>query len=362
MHEMNTQIYEEAGEWMVRHRSGSLDDRSKKRFDAWLRESPHHVRAYLEISSIWENLAALDPDWTASADELIARAREDYVVSPLLDPRGGRDRVPAPVAARSRGRYFMALAASLVMALGVACWLYLQRNVYSTGIGEQRTIALADGSTVELNARSKIDVHYTERERSIDLLAGQALFRVVKDSSRPFVVESDETAVRAVGTQFDIYQKSSGTLVTVVEGRVAVRGDAVGTATAPAEGGSPTVRDTAPAALSARPGEVLLSEGEQLLVAQGTRTVPRHANVDAATAWTQQRLVFEFTTLTEVVEEFNRYNRRPLVIDDPELREFHVSGSFSSADPTLLLRFLRDQPEMVVSETAGEIRISRRTN
>mgnify|MGYP000435529277 CR=1 FL=1 len=88
--------------------------------------------------------------------------------------------------------------------------------------------------------------------------------------------------------------------------------------------------------------------------------VPKLANVEAATAWTQQRLVFDYTPLTEVAEEFNRYNHRRLVIDDSGLQTFHVSGSFSSTDPTLLLRFLRDQPGIMVSESAGEIRISRR--
>jgi ferric-dicitrate binding protein FerR (iron transport regulator) len=79
-------------------------------------------------------------------------------------------------------------------------------------------------------------------------------------------------------------------------------------------------------------------------------------------------LVFDFALLTEVAEEFNRYNRRPMKVqcgataappdaDDP--CNFKISGSFSSTDPTLLLRFLREQVGIVVEETANEIRISR---
>jgi transmembrane sensor len=359
---VNTQIYEEAGEWLVRHREGSLDTRSRRSFDAWLRESPQHVRAYLEMSSDWENLASLDPNWNAGADDLIARAREDNVVRPLLEARTGPNRVPGLVAATSRNRNLLALAASVVVAISIASWLYLERNVYSTGIGEQRTVALVDGSTVELNALSKIDVRFTEQERTIDLLAGQALFRVAKDPDRPFMVASDVTYVRAVGTQFDVYRKSTGTLVTVVEGRVAVMGDADHSNDVAADAVDERVLGPNAVERLDSSGEVFVSAGEQLLVAQGSSTAPWPANIEAATAWTQQRLVFEYAPLTEVVEEFNRYNRRPLVIDDQRLRNFHVSGIFSSTDPTLLLRFLRDQPGIVVAETAGEIRISRQSN
>ncbi len=89
-------------------------------------------------------------------------------------------------------------------------------------IGEQRSIALADGSTLELNSRSKVRVRYSEHERALELLEGQALFRVAKDTSRPFIVSCDGTRVRAVGTQFDVNKKRGGTVVTVVEGQVSV--------------------------------------------------------------------------------------------------------------------------------------------
>jgi len=70
--------------------------------------------------------------------------------------------------------------------------------------------------------------------------------------------------------------------------------------------------------------------------------------------------VFDSSPLAEVAEEFNRYNTRQLVIENPQLADFHVSGVFSSVDPTLLLRFLRTQPDLVVEETDREIRISRK--
>lgn len=270
------------------------------------------------------------------------------------------------------------------MTVGTAWQLYTQRCVYTTDIGEQRTIALVDGSSVELNARTKIKVRYSDQRRTIELLQGQALFRVAKDPNRPFIVDSNGTHVRAVGTQFDVYRKVDGTLVTVVEGRVAVIPASSEFLSHSEEPHLPTTRapsapltpfrsahapneniETLPHSLSAleervaKPGEVSFGAGEQILIGQAAPAALKVANIEAATAWTQQRLIFNFTPLTDVAEEFNRYNRRPLVIDDPSLGTFNVSGSFSSTDPTLLLRFLREQPGIAVNETASEIRISR---
>jgi transmembrane sensor len=253
-----------------------------------------------------------------------------------------------------------AIAASLLGALIAAgAYFYAQRGVYQTEIGEQRSLTLADGSTVELNAQSTIRVRYTERERHIDLLEGQALFHVAKNKARPFIVAADATRVRAVGTQFDVYRKATGTIVTVVEGRVEVASDS---------GGDDIAAKDHSGAAAEKPA-ILLAAGEQVFLAQaGTRPTgaalqrPHRADVEAATAWTQKRLVFEDTPLAEVAEEFNRYNSRSLVIADAELRHVGISGLYSSTDPSALIAFLRTRPGIVVAETDTEIRITRKPN
>jgi transmembrane sensor len=134
-----------------------------------------------------------------------------------------------------------------LVAAVAALFLWIARDTarsYSTGIGEQRTIQLMDGSTVELNARSKVEVRLTERRRDVALIEGQALFHVAKDKLRPFVVRAGEAEVRAVGTEFDVYKKQAETVVTVVEGRV----------------------ETYPGSDGAAAAAILLSAGEQLTV------------------------------------------------------------------------------------------------
>jgi len=86
----------------------------------------------------------------------------------------------------------------------------------------------------------------------------------------------------------------------------------------------------------------------------------KKADTSAATAWVQQRLIFEATPLAEVADEFNRYNPKKLVIADSELRTLGISGVYSSSDPASLIGFLRAQPSLQVTETDSEIRVTRR--
>jgi transmembrane sensor len=391
---MNTQIYEEASDWIVKNREGHLDAQEKKRFDAWLRESPQNLRAYLEMSAVWEDVASIDPGLNAGADELIARARAEGNIVPLESParqtRGLPEKGPrkGKIPAFGRVGLYYGLAASVLLTL--ACiWLYGQRNTYSTGVGEQRSIVLNDGSTVELNSRSRVRVRFSDAERDIDLIEGQALFHVAKNPQRPFIVSADGTHIRAVGTQFDVYRKSSGTVVTVVEGKVAVFGEphpsslashpVNGDSAVPSSSQNPNAstlplqvtgersgplsgRGEALAPDDSANGAIFLAAGEQVTVTRASTVAvsPKQANVAAATAWTRRSLVFDSAPLTEVAQEFNRYNTRPLVIVDPQLAEFHVSGVFSSVEPSLLLRFLRGQPELAVEVTDREIRISKK--
>jgi transmembrane sensor len=231
---------------------------------------------------------------------------------------------------------------------------------------------LDDGSTVALNSRSKIAVHFSRDERDITLVAGQALFHVAKDSTRPFVVKSGDTRVRAVGTEFDVYNKILGTVVTVVEGHVAVLpgpAQLSPAVLAPSPQGSlgpPNAPRNASSASglasllpSGEPRAILLAAGEQLTVSATNVERVDHPNVSSATAWTQHQLIFDSASLSEVVLEFNRYNKRPLVVEGPDPDGFHLSGVFSSTDPTSLIQFLRERPGLRILETPTEVRIER---
>jgi len=342
----NPQVLEEASIWFVDFRSGDIDAQAREEFHAWLRRSPDHIQAYMDIASTYAEIPAPGADGQLDVAALIAHARvssDDNVVSLTateVASTGSRAEATAlqgRVGRSRRPRSLAAAAAVLFAIVSLSAWYHFQRGVYGTQIGEQRSLTLEDGSTVELNSNSRIRVRYTKLERHIDLIQGQALFEVARDKAHPFIVQTDQIRVRAVGTQFDVYRKQGGTVVTVVEGRVAIEPERA------SSGGSVALG---------------LAAGEQLIVKPESIERPAHANVTAATAWTARQLIFDGTPLREVAEEFNRYTARRLIVESGGLEDFHISGTYSSTNPESLLRFLRAQPGLRITETDREIRVA----
>jgi transmembrane sensor len=346
---ISPQVVDEASAWFVEFRLGEADADTRKRFDTWLRASPAHIRAYIEIAATYAELESARPHIEMNVDELIDAARADTTVVPMRPSRAMPEAERPP---RSRRLAGLAAAATVLLILGGIWLLRVASETYATRIGEQRSLTLEDGSRIELNARSRIRIHFGETERRVELSEGQALFHVAKDPSRPFVVRTDDISIRAVGTQFDVNREHSGTTVTVIEGRVAVapQATAVVVPTSPGES-SPTV---------ASASEVLLGAGQQLILAEAQPLQPRQANLAAATAWTQRQLIFDATPLADAVEQFNRHNRRQLVVTSAELGKLSISGVYDSPDPQSLLNFLRSEPDIVVVEGPDEVRISKK--
>jgi transmembrane sensor len=359
---LNTQIYSDASDWLVEFRSGDIGPTGRREFYEWLRTSPEHMRAYLELAAIWNEGSGLDPG-RAFSDEMLRHEVHSQANIVTFESAGPNAKSvdlreeAAPAQVRIGRRAHLAWAAALaVIVAGSSVWAYQQRGAYATGIGEKRTLALSDGSSIELNARSKVRVRFSSSRRSIELLAGQAFFSVAQDKNRPLIVTSGKTRVRAVGTQFDVYRKASGTTVTVVEGRVSVSQPPLDDV--PARAGnleSPQTRASPHAA-----SEFFLGAGEQAVVTEHTAVRQLRPNVPAIIAWTQGRLVFQGTPLPEVADEFNRYNQRRLTIRDPELARFKITGVFSSTDPSSLVHFLEARPGIAITEAGNEILVTGR--
>ncbi len=383
------QLYDEAASWLVEFRCGDIDAAGRTDFYRWLQTSPEHMRAYLELAAIWNEGSALDRAQCMPDLPLLERSQPATNVIPFsaADPErsnephdaGRSGRLPARGGTAKRNLLSFA-AAALLAGVGVLQWYWHEvRGVYTTGVGEQHLITLGDGSAIELNAQSKIRVRYAEQQREVELLRGEALFSVAHDASRPFVVHTADTRVRALGTLFDVYRKPAETTVTVIQGTVAVmptlarpQDESAGSprleAVLPANNGSANtttgggrgrespVGKVAASALGAR--ELLLAAGEQVRVVPEGAVKQPAPDVVAATAWSQGRIVFHSTPLKDVVADFNRYNTRQLVIRDAELLTFKVTGIFSSTDPMSLIRFLEGRPEMNVTRTSNEIIIS----
>jgi transmembrane sensor len=352
------EIIDRAAEWFIDMREIDVPDDKREAFTEWLRASPAHVQAYLEIAGAWGDASQVSKEFVvemgaAATNVVPIDTQPQSLISHAQrggEPsrRGEAHYVRREGAESSRRMRVLALAASLLLIIATATtwWWQTTRYLYTTEVGEQRVLTLDDGSIVRLNSRSKVRVQLTPEERHIELLEGQAHFQVAKDAARPFTVRTDDITARAVGTQFDVYRRKTGTTVTVIEGRVAVE---KGNASADSGAGAQ------------RKGEVLLAAGEQLTasLAGAVHLLPQ-ANIAAATGWLQQELIFTGEPLKDVIDEFNRYTRRTIVLDDPTLADHKINAAFNTTNPQSLLLFLSHMDGVQINETGNEIHITRR--
>ncbi len=355
-HEPNAAIFAEATGWLVDFREGCVDAAGSRRFSDWLRRSPDHIQAYMEAAALWGDIPKLAAGMDVNVEAIVAQACAQSNVTALI---GADSRVRADFSApsgnhadriRTTLRRWTLAAAVMTVAIisGLIAWREVGRgSVYLTGIGEQRVIALPDGSAIELGARSRVRVDFTDRERDVELLAGQALFSVAKDPARPFIVAANVTRVRAVGTQFDVDRRTSGTTVTVLEGRVAV---------------SASLRSSRRARPSQGSGQtaILVAAGEQLTLPDAIDAEEPHPHgVETLTGaeLLGHTLTFDDAPLSDVVEEFNRYNEKQIVLADPALGSLRISGVFAATKPSSLLRFLSEQMQLDVITTQDRINV-----
>jgi transmembrane sensor len=326
-HDYHDRIIDEAADWFIRLQDCDLSTKDREAFSDWLSGSSEHVREYLALANLHAEIA--EAPGTVSSNDLIdlARAANSQNVIPLHEAAAASgssfalaEQSSNARAAGRRGR----VGAIALLALVCVLWLHPDDNAarYTTGIGEQNSFPLADGSLITLNAVSSVHVHFTNHFRDVQLVSGEALFTVAKNPDRPFRVLINDGVIQAVGTQFNVYHRGEDTTVTVVEGTVRVSG---GLSSADAANWVP-VKAGQRAQVGAKAAPIIVNDVDP--------------SVD--TSWRERRLVFQSRPLSEVVAEFNLYNETALVISDPRLNEVRVSGSFYTNDPRSFALFLQE--------------------
>jgi len=296
----------QATEWFVRLRADDADIEDLTRFRRWVEENPENATAYARVRQSWTAVGD-----QASTPEIML-GRRDALEDARRAARGRWD----PSQARWMRPAVAAIACVLLVVTSVGAWMWWSRanaGVYTTGVGERRTLTLADGSVVTLDARSRIQVKYRDRERLIDLTQGQARFDVAKDPSRPFRVSAGQETVLALGTQFNVELMADSLLVTLIEGRVAVMPEAPSPRTEPA-------------------AQIDLAAGEGLKVRHDGKRI-RLPKVDIArvTAWQNGKLFFDNEPLASAAERINRYAREQIQVD-ASAADVTVSGVFNAGD------------------------------
>ena len=195
-----TAVRDEAAAWFVRLQEPNVSVEQRRRFDAWLNEHPQHRKEFQLLQGLW------------TAADLLPTSRLKALAE---TPPTRRERRPLL-------RYAVA-AGVLAVALGLGLFSGLNnpsgyRAEFVTALGERRHVALPDGSVIDLNSRSRLQVRYEQDRRVIELSAGEAMFSVEHDASRPFIVEAGSGRVTVTGTRFDVRRDATQTRVAVEQG------------------------------------------------------------------------------------------------------------------------------------------------
>lgn len=354
------QIAAEAVDWFMDLHNSAADEARRQAFTEWLLRSPLHVEEYLQTSSAWQ-LLHVGSNGDLATDVLVAAAKSHHEADNVVR-LAARSGARSPYARASRRFFFgsawmRALVASLVLAGIALSVLYLrwQPVTFQTVIGEQRSFNLQDGSVVFLNTNSKVRVAWLSDERHIDLVRGEARFKVAKDPARPFIVATRTAAVRAVGTLFNVRAEPLSTQVAVLEGQVEVT-------QTPQHRTGHLDPEEQPASVAPHPrSSIRLGAGERAAVTSVGIEPDAGPSIEAVSAWTDRHLVFRDQRLGSVIAEFNRYRTQPLVLDDPELAALKIGGVFDLSDPDSLIAYLGAYETVQVDRRSdGSQHLSRR--
>jgi len=320
---------DQAALWAARLDGSSLDAADRGALEAWLAENAAHGALLAGYRQLSADLEIQLPALLSTAD-LAAR--------------------PEKTPPRRRLSPAWAATAALVAAAGVAFTVWLARPAtqvedIATPVGQRQSFTLADGTRVELNAHTRLQVQIGAAERHVNLAEGEAFFMVKKDRARPFIVETPAGSVRVTGTTFDVRADTASELdVTVVEGHVQVN---------PGDGDGAGPRSP-----------VALGAADSLSARAGTVSVERltASDLDDALAWRQGKIVFRGVPLRDALARFGRYHGRALKATDGAASTVSIGGRYSLDDLDGFFMALREGWHVRITETPdGAVLVSLRT-
>lgn len=271
---------DQAANWFAAERAGVMLVEQRAEFETW-KADPRNMAALDAMRELWDDLAVLK----------------------------GRDPTPAK---RPKSRFLPVAAAVTVLVIGgltAGSALFFQADTpIVTAEGQQKTQSMPDGSVIVVNVASAVSYNFTDTERRVTLSDGEAAFFVKPDPDKPFVVRVGDLEVRAVGTSFNVRQRDGVLQVSVSEGQVQLcRVTGAGEAVI--------------ANLSA--GQLLQIPAS--MPAAAVTPAPASIPPSQVSEWRMRVVTYEDATVREVVEDFNRYFERKLIVSQPELLDRRVT-------------------------------------
>jgi transmembrane sensor len=280
-----------AAQRFLRSKAGHVTAAEERKLTQWLAKG-NHEREYALMEAVWQLSGELKGD--PAVDRLSVG-------------------VPAWASSRRSGPRAWAVAAAVVavpILLVSRIVLMPSEQAYRTGVGEQRTVILSDGSQVFMNTASALQIEYSLLRRVVRLESGEATFEVAKNKHRPFEVVTKMGTSRALGTKFDVFVRPTSMEVAIVEGTVGVRSN------------GPT-------------GEarmVIVHSGQLATVKSDARVVVGRADLDRILSRRVEQLEFDNVPLSSVLAEFNHYADKPVLAATADISARRISGVFHAAD------------------------------
>lgn len=308
-----------AADWLARRDSQDWTSEQQAHLSAWLEQSTANRVAFLRLEKVWSRADRLSALGHASASRLPGRTKLRWSLK------------------KSVSRRVVAGGGAAIAASAVAIFVATLPSTASTGIGERRTIALTDGSSLELGPLSNVRYRIGSTQRLIWVDQGEAYLDVRHDAANPLIVFAGDRRIVDIGTRFSVRRNEADISVTVAEGRVEIGSIAAGNqdAVTIGQGSLAKARGNSAFSVSHNPAEV--------------------AN---RLSWRDGMLAFDSTTLDDVAAEFNRYNRQKLVIASRSIGAMRIGGRFRASHVDGFAAILRDAYGLKVTKTDQEITIS----
>ncbi|ETK17985.1 anti-FecI sigma factor FecR [Pseudomonas sp. FH4] len=303
---MTPAILRQAAEWLVRL-DHQPDAASQQAFHAWLAADPQHPLAVARLQG------HLSPLKQAPARAALRRARQQ----------------PKAIKGLALGL--------LIGLLALPVYQYSQRGYLfadlSTASGQWQQQRLDDGSALQLDGGSAVDLHFDANQRRVRLLQGELLVDVAKDARRPFYVDTPQGSIRALGTRFIVERSGDATVVRMLE--------------------SSTRIDSGTQQLTLNPGQRVRLE------ASGPGRVEAFDARAHEAAWDTHQLLASDEPLADVLERLGRHRSGLLLFDRQALHGLRVTVMLPFDDPARALRLLqRTLPIEISSYTPWVTRVS----
>lgn len=327
-------IHLAAADWFVRLQSTEVSLEETLAWQAWLHDNPCNADAFARIEEVSNALRDV-PAPAAVPARVLSSDRYDASIPIGAWKQPRRRRWPWVTLG--------AAASFALVALIFAFWKVPSETItYETAIGENGNVALADGSLIALGGDTRIEVTLSDTLRAVDLTKGEALFKVAKDSARPFKVRAGDATITAVGTEFNVERDSDRAVVSVTEGRVVVK---------PVAGLLPVslLQEFKPKLRS-----VHVDAGQQTTAGSAGIEEPTKME-DPATGWQIGHLAFRLQPLRYVLEDVNRYAHKPIVLESEDMGALVITGTVERENIGGWVKSLEHAFDLQATEEADQI-------